>query len=949
MRVRTGYSFKTAVGRLDEVADRIKEFGWRAAPISDRLSTFGFVNWTKECEKRGLRPVYGVELPVCLEVGIKKPVVDYWTFFAIKELRHLNEAVERATLSKGLTYEEAQALPGLIKMTGERTIIDKVRKGAKDLFVSLSPSTPRGLYNAAAKKGLQFIASSDNVYPGVGDLEFYRVALGLRASIQTYPQSLLGDDDLRAAIGWAGKDAVSRAIKNRDKAMDRCVAVLGRATLLHPDTNRTLRELCEEGAARVGCDLSDATYAERLDRELELIAEKKFEDYFFIIADLMQWSRQHMVVGPARGSSCGSLVCYLLGITSVDPIPYKLIFERFIDSTRADLPDIDLDFSDERRHLAIEYLGKKYGRKHSARLGSVNMWQAKSSLNAIGVALKIPQWQVNEVTNTVIKRSFGDSRADSTVIDTLNGTDVGRKMLASYPAAIIADRMEDHPASAGQHAAGMVLTQEPVVNYVAVDERTGAVMCDKYDAEYLNLLKIDMLGLTQLSVFERCLELVGEEPRNGFLERLPLDDADAYDQLNRLRFSGVFQFQYPGSALQNLTIRLIKVEGGRVDNLEDIVSLSALCRPGPLGIGAADSWMRRRAGREPVTYLHPALEPHLRDTLGVIVYQEQVMNIGRDIGGLTWEDVNKLRRAMSKSLGKEFFDQFGDRWKAGARRTLKGMTSGEIDDFWDDLCTYGMWAFNRSHSVAYALVTYWCLWLKTHFPVEYAAATLDAEKEPKKQVAALREMREEGVDYVPIDPQYSTDRWNIKTVGKRRVLVGPLTNIRGVGPVMVQKIMDARRTGESLTPALAKRLINASTSVDSLTPIADAVHRLCPDLEGAGIVTAPTPIANIEGDDTDFLIIGRVTKVAPLNVNEPSRVARRNGRIFRGPVEALNIFIEDDTGELFCKIDRFDFPRIGRAVVAQAKKGKSLFALRGLVPSDFRMMRVNRIKYLGDM
>lgn len=956
MRIRTGYSFKTAVGHVDEVLDRIKEIGWKTAPISDRMSTFGFVTWTKGCAERGLRPVYGVELPVVAELGVKKPTIDWWSFFAVRDIRPLNEAVELATSNGGLTYSQAERLPGLIKVTGERTLLTNVTRRAKDVHVSLSPSTPRGLYNEAVRRRLSLVASGDNVYTGPGDREFYTVALGMRASTQSYPQHVVSDDELRRALGWVDDRQLRGAVATRERLLMECTAELGRASLLHPKTNKSLRQLCEEGGERLGSDLLRPAYAERLDRELRLIEEKKFEDYFFIIADLMQWSREHMVVGPARGSSCGSLVCYLLGITSIDPIPYRLIFERFIDTTRPDLPDIDLDFSDTQRHLAMEYISKKYGRDRTCRLGSVNSWQAKAALNAIGVALKIPQWQINEVGNTVIKRSFGDSRSDSTVIDTLNSTEVGKRMLAKFPAAVLADRMEDHPASAGQHAAGMILTNEPVVKYVAIDGRTGAAMCDKYDAETLNLLKIDMLGLTQLSVFERTLELIGEEPRNGFLEAIPLDDQLAFDQLNRLRFAGVFQFQYPGSALQTLMIRFVKNERGRVDHLEDIVAFTALCRPGPLGSGMTDTWMRRRAGNERVSYPHKLLEPYLKDTMGVPIYQENIMQIGKDIGDLTWEEVTLLRKAMSKSLGKEYFDKIaGTKWKRGAVR--RGFTLKQAEDFWDSMCQFGMWSFNRSHSVAYGMVTYWSCWLKAHHPVEFAAATLDAEGDPDKQVVILREMRDEGVDYVPIDQRYSSDRWAIKKVKNKKVLVGPLTNIKGVGPATVRDIMDARAAGDDLRPSLAKRLANAQTSISSLSPISDEVSRIQPSLERIGIVTRPTKISEIEGADQEVMIIGVVTKVAPLNENEPSRVANRGGREFTGPLDSVNMFIKDDTGEIFCKVGRFMFPEtnsempdgVGRTVVSQAKRGKSIYAVKGIVPRDFRMIRITRIKYIGEM
>lgn len=965
MRVRTGYSFKTAVGHAEDAVGRIKEIGWEVAPISDRMSTFGFATWTKLAEKSGLRPVYGVELPVVADRSEKRPATDWWTFYAKDRLRDLHQAIELATDQDNLLYEQALRLP-LIKVTGERTLMDHVKK-VPDLYVSLAPSTPKGLYEVAKRKGLRFVASSDNFYTRADDREFYRIALGLRAQTQSYPQHILSDDEWSRAIWYATPEEKRAAIRLRDAVLSQSTAKLTRAKLLTPEKKKTLRQLCEEGARALNVNLRDAVYRERLDKELAMIAEKEFEDYFFIIADLMQFSRSKMIVGPARGSSCGSLVCYLLGITSVDPIPYDLIFERFIDRTRADLPDIDLDFSDARRHLAIEYVAKKYGERHVARLGSVTQWQAKSALKMIGVGLRIPSWQINEVTNTVIKRSMGDSRASSTVIDTLTETDVGRKLLEEYPDARVAGRMEAHPSGSGQHAAGVILTQDDVIDFVAVDRRTGVAMCDKYDAEVLNLLKIDMLGLTQLSTFERVLELIGRsKERSSFFEKIPLDDPEAFRVLNEMRFSGVFQF-VPDSQLANLVRRMRKDFRGEISHVEDLIAFTALVRPGPMGSGMTDVWIKRRSGVEQVEYEHPLLEPYLKNTLGLVVYQEQIMQIGREIGDLSWDDVTALRKAMSKSLGKEYFDQFGDRWKAGA--TKRGMPKDLADRFWDKMCQFGMWSFNRSHSVAYGLISYWCCWLKAYYPVEFAAATLDAESDVMRQVSALREMRDVGVDYVPFDVDVSTDRWEI---GERedgsRYLVGPLSNIYGIGPAATNAVLDARlasrrKDGDRelerekfrslLKPAVLKKLENAQTKLTTLTPIADAISALVPDLQAVGIVTPPRSIEDCSGGDCGVVILARVSKVQPVNENEPARIARRKmygqQEFIEGPADALNMFFEDDTGEIFCKINHRRFLEIGKDVVAQAKVGKSLYAIKGDVPKDFRMIRVTQIKYLGEM
>lgn len=937
--VRTGYSFRAAVGHLDDIAARIKDIGWTHGPITDRCSTFGFNRWTKACAKHGLQPVYGVELAVTRELGAKKPILDYWTFIARDDISALHDLIWLATSNPGrepsLTYSQAQRAEGVFKIAGHRCDITAIT-GDDLVFLGLSPATPRGLFRKWAATSWPVLAVPNNFFPLEKDREFYRVTLGRFADNQSYHQHIVSDEEWYAALGWIDDTARASAISNRDYVLGKSKATLKKATLLHPDRPATLLEMCQKGAEQLGVDLSDPVYAARLERELGLIAEKQFEDYFYIIADMVMWAKQRMVVGPARGSSCGSLACYLLGITSIDPIPYGLIFERFIDTTRADLPDIDLDFSDERRQLVFDYVEGKYGSERVARLGTVGMFKPKSALNQAGIALKVPRWQIERVSDNIIQRSSGDSRAMQQLEDTLKDTAAGRTLLEQHPNILIAAGMEGHPNVASQHAAGIVVTQEPVRNYVAVDARTKSAMCDKKDAEDLNLLKIDALGLTQLSIFERTLQLIGQPDRTGFLESLPTDDRDAFDVLNKGHFAGIFQFM--GGALKSLTKQV------HINKFDDIVNITALARPGPMASGGANTWVKRRTGREPVSFPHPLFEPYLSETLGIVIYQEQVLQIGREIGDLTWAQVTALRKAMSKSLGKEFFNQFGDPWKAAAM--AKGIPAEVLDKVWDDLCAYGAWSFNKSHAVAYGLVSYWCCWLKAHHPVEFAAATLDAEKDPARQIALLKELSDEGITYVPIDPDHSTDRWE----PKGNTLIGPLTNVKGLGPASVLTILESRRTGNPLRPAIKKKLVAAKTEIDTLFPVRDRVKQLYPDLSAANILTEPTNIIDAQcGLHGDVVIIGVARKIAPKDENEAVNVAKRGGRVLSGPSAALNLFIRDDTDEIFCKIDRFKFEQMGKAVVERGRAGKAIYAIKGTIPPEFRMIKVKAIRYIGDM
>lgn len=956
MRIRTGYSFKTAYGHLKDVKSRLTEIGWKRFPISDRNSTFGFNRWTKLVGD----PIYGVELSVTERYDEKSPSTDWWTFFALDELAPLHELVAQATdtpyRDPTLLYKHAIEAEGLIKVVGEWANLDQIKPKTRDLFMALSPATPRSLYTEAKKRGFKFLATSENMYPRLADRETYRVALGKRSATQTYPLFILDDDQWRKAVYFADDKDREAALRNRDAAMLRCKAKLAKATLVKPKITTTLRAMCVAGASKLGVDLNDEVYKARLDRELALISDKKFEDYFYIIADIIDYAKDRMLVGPARGSSCGSLVCYLTGITAIDPIPYDLIFERFIDINRADLPDIDIDFSAAFRQEVFDYVEGKYGKDRVARLGTVGTFLPRSTLTAAGTALGIPKFRVEKLTESLIVRSSGDARALQTLNDTLMETHTGREFLKDYPEVNIAVPLEGHPVNASQHAAGVIITQEPIVKYVAVDERTKSAMCDKKDAEELGMLKIDMLGLTQLSIFERAIVLAGiaEEDRSSgrvsmkdgsrlvdFFNALPLDDPKAFDVLNKRQYSGIFQFD--GRAPQSLSNSIT------TDHIEDFISMVALARPGPMVSGGANAWVDRKLGRDPVTYPHKLFEPMMKNTLGVVMYQEQVMEIGRQIGDLSWDDVTQLRKAMSKSLGKEYFDRYGDRWKVNAIK--KGVPANVVTKVWDDLCAYGSWAFNRSHSVAYGIVAYWSCWLKAHYPAEFAAATLDAQDDPKRQLQLLRELKAEGFSYKPIDVKVSEERWTIKD----GVLIGPLTAIKGIGPSAVNLIKDARDKNTALRPSLVKLLANPKTSIDSLYPIEDAVKALYPNglAEGANIVTTPTPIGTLDptgAQQFNVLIIGVAEKIVPRDENEAIKVAQRGGVVKGGQTASLNLFLRDDSGEILAKIGYRNYDELeGAKWAEQTRAEKTLFAIKGTVPKDFRMIWVNRIKYLGEL
>lgn len=945
LTVRTGYSFRSAFGHAEDVISRLKEIGAEYAPIADRSSTFGFLRWAKLAKKAGLKPVFGVELAVTDSINAKKPAVDYWSFLAIDSVKRINDLVEKATsqfrYQPLLTVEQASSANGVIRIMGNRPAFHKLDETCG--YFPVGPSTSRGALRKAKEMGIALVASCDNRFVRKGELGLYEIVAGRGAEVQLHDQHIQDHDEWMESVSHLGLtvEELKDAITLNEQLLRICFADLKRASLPEFKSPKTLKQICVEGAKDLGVNLEDPLYSSRLERELALIHDKGFEDYFFIVSDICTWAREQMMVGPARGSSCGSLVCYLMKITTINPIPFGLIFERFIDINRMDMPDIDIDFSDTQRHRVFEYINNKYGRERVARLGTVAFYKPRSILTDGGTALNIPKWMCEKVSESIIERSSGDSRAMFTFVDTLRETEHGRDLLEKHPAAADLGRLEGHPRHYSQHAAGIVVSRESIANYVAMDSRTGVVMCDKKDAEdAYNLLKIDALGLTQLSVFEQALESAGLHPKT--LESIPLDDPEAIKVFNDRRFSGIFQFS--GLAVMGIARQFNFTE------FNDVVAVTALARPGPLTSGAAVEWLRRKNGDSPIRYPHALFEPYMRDTMGVVIYQEQVMEIGRNVGDLSWEDVTALRKAMSKSLGKEYFDQFGDRWKNAAER--KGIDRAVLDKVWDDLCAYGAWAFNKSHSVAYGLISYWCAWLKAHHPFEFAAATLSHQDSTESQIQMLREMKKEGYDYIPFDIETSGRVWTSKNTPDGKKLVGPLSMVKGIGPKAVECILGARSRGEPIPDRYVKVLSKAKTDIESVYPIEDRIRHLMPDPRERNIHSPITKIGDLTEDHIEeitALVIGVAVKINPRDENEVINVAKRGYKIKDGKTTSLNLQMQDDSGVIYCKIGRWKYDQIGKPVVERGRSGSAIYAVKGRMMAKRRFLLVDSIRYIGDM
>lgn len=929
IRNRTEHSYGTAIGRVSDVVALQKG---SAAGICDRHGTWGHARWAKACKLANIKPIFGVELAVVMDMEERtKQSTNFMSFLAknnegLKELYELvSLATEKFYYIPRLDYRAVNAISeNIIILSGSTPYWESLKKRG-NFFIELNQVSQANAPALAKKYGFKTVATSDNIYPTPGHKPAYEIILGDVRSGRTADGKILDIWDWRAI--WPESE---NSLKIAKEIAESCNAELPVAVMVKPKSKKTLEEKCLEGAKDRKINLKDKVYATRLKRELSLIQEKKFEDYFHVVEDMVNFAKTIMLVGPARGSSCGSLVCYLIGITDIDPIPYDLLFERFIDVNREDLPDIDIDFQDDKRELVFVYLKTKYGEANVSRLGTINVFKPKSAIQTVAKQLMIPQWEVQDLKDSIIERSSGDSRAAFCIMDTFRDLEVGRQVLAKYPEMRYAAELEGHASHTGMHAAGIIITAEPVTTYCSVNQHTGTAMLDKYDAEKLNLLKIDALGLRTLSVIADTLEQIGKTKAD--LDAWPLDDKKAFEVLNKGKFSGIFQFE--GYALQMLTKSMT------VEHIEDLISITALARPGPLNSGGATEFIKRRTGQNPVTYMDPLAEDITRVTKGVIVYQEQVMQIGRVIGGLSWEDVSQLRKAMSKSLGKEFFDKYYEKFQVGTRE--KNIPDERARMIWDNINTMGSWAFNRSHAVAYGILSYWCCHLKAHHPLEFSASTLRNAKDDDQSIKILRELVKEGFTYKPYCRNTSLANWSVQN----GILVGGLVAIKGIGQKLAAAILRKRDNKITLTKREENLMESGVTPWDSVFEARDSWGHLRDNPSAYGIESEIVDLETITQESNGmFVFIAKITEKDIRDHNDLKAVEKRGGRRMTGDTLYLNLTLEDDTSSMKSSINKWNYEQYGLPIVEHGKIG-DWYLWKGENKAGFRKIHIKRWKKL---
>lgn len=595
------------------------------------------------------------------------------------------------------------------------------------------------------------------------------------------------------------------ALHSTAEIADRCNVVLPKATnLLFPtpggiDIKEYIWDLLRKGwthrsKANKRLKAEQSKYLERMHYEMNAIEQKEFLHYFAMLADAVIWCKNRdIAVGPARGSAAASLVCYLLRITEIDPLPFpSMLFERFIDFNRTDLPDIDLDFDDDRRHELVTYMTEKYGADHVGNIGTFTKYKGKNSLEDVARAHNIGKWVIEPVKALVVERSGGDSRADASLEDTVEMFPAAKAVFDMFPDLEYAYRLEGNYKGFSVHASGLVVSNEPLTDNVAYyskkDERSGnmrqVLSVDKYDAEYLGLMKADFLGLTNMGMIGRALEMIGMKLDDMYVQANPTiyEDPEIIDAFRTGRVSGIFQFGGEATRIVNGDVK--------PDNFLELCDINALSRPGPLHSGSTADYINIKHGRMDPIHIHPVVDEITKHTKYCIIYQEQILKLVREVGGFDWTHAQEIRKIISQKHGEAAFNMRVEMFVDGAQR-LHGMDRETALAIWRRLATAGTYAFNAAHCVSYSMLAYWTMWLKIKHPEAFYAASLGKSMGDKnKTYALLREgMKDAGLKFIPPTPQTVTENW---TMGPKGHVVAGLRQVPGIGPANFTTIMEDR-------------------------------------------------------------------------------------------------------------------------------------------------------------
>jgi DNA polymerase III subunit alpha len=844
LHVHTQYSLLDGAIRIDAMLKRAAEYGMNSLAITDHGTMFGTLEFHEKATKAGIKPIIGCECYLAPRRMTDKTPLDqkgvahlvllaenregYQNLCRLASIAQLEGFYYRPRIDKELLKANCSGLialsaclhgeiPLLVKQ-GKMTEAAETARWYQSLFgengffleaqyngIPEQDIVNHGLLELSNRLSIPMVATNDCHYLDKSDVHAHEVLLCIQtgktikdtdrfhfATDQLYFKS---GEEMRATLGhFPGAIANTRAIA------DRCHVEFDFKTYHFPkfegDSGRSAEDIFDEtveagfkvvmeSIRKKKPEVDETVYRKRLDYEKSVIKSMGFSGYFLIVADFIRYGKENGVpVGPGRGSAAGSLVAYAMKITDLDPLEHGLIFERFLNPARASMPDIDVDFCINGREKVFKYVVDRYGGgDYVAQIITFGKLKTRAVIRDVGRALDIPLKEVDAIAKMVpdvlnISLEAALKEEPRLLQMAAERSDI-RELIQ------ICQVLEGLPRHASTHAAGVVIGDKPLVEYLPLYRGKKGEVVTQFDmkhVEQIGLVKFDFLGLRNLTVIDRTLSLIAEQGvKPPDLSNLDFNDEDTYKLLSSGDTTGVFQLE--SSGMKDLLVRL------RPACFADVVALVALYRPGPLESGMVDDFVERKHGRKAVEYLVPALAPVLKETYGVIVYQEQVMKIAGDLANYSMAEADGLRKAMGKKI-PEIMAQHRERFLKGAsENSIPQDRAGQLFDLMEKFGGYG---FNKSHSAAYALIAYQTAFLKAHFPVEFMAALLTSEMQNSDAVVKyITECRKHDIPILPPDINESGIEF---TVRNKQIRFG-LVAVKNVGEGAIESILDAREKG----------------------------------------------------------------------------------------------------------------------------------------------------------
>ena len=837
LHAHSEYSLLDGASRIPEMVRWAKEKGMPALALTDHGVLYGAIEFYKEAKKAGIKPILGCEVYVAPGNRTDKTPADRdkenayhlvllaetqegWNnLIRLVSMGHLEgfyykPRVDKELLKKyhkgiiALSACLAGEIPALF-MRGDEDAARKAAEEYREIFgpdhfflevqdqgIEIEKSVNQFVFKLADELSIPVVATNDSHYVSQDHAERQDVLMCIQMQKNVddpgrlkFPTSefYLKDGQEMSAL-FPGRMDI---IENTVKIAERCNVELKFGEYLLPDfevplgetSTSYLRALCEVALQKKYPEFGELEQ-NRLNHELQTIGEMGFSSYFLIVWDFVRFARESKIaVGPGRGSAAGSIVAYLLGITNLDPIEHQLLFERFLNPERITMPDIDIDFCYERRGEVLQYVVDKYGTDRVAQIITFGTLAARAAVRDVGRALGIPYGDVDRIAK-LIPRELGitleKALLQSKELQEIYNQDSQIKNLID-----LAKGIEGMPRNASTHAAGVVIGPDELQKYVPLQNSSEGFVTTQWDKdriEELGLLKMDLLGLTTLTIIEHALDFIEESTGERIdMDHIPSQDPKVAEMLRQGKTAGVFQLESGG---MTELIRQIAPK-----NFEEIIPVVALFRPGPLGSGMVEDFIERKHGRKAIEYAHPDLAPVLEETFGVILYQEQVMKIASLMGGFSLGEADLLRRAMSKKKADVLAAQ-KERFIAGAIERNYGKELAEKT--FDLIAHFADYGFNKSHSAPYAWIAYQTAWLKANYPAQFMAALLsNAAKSSDKMTHYIETARQMGLKILPPDVNISTTAFGVDENGCIRFGMGAIKNI---GDAAIRSILTSRKS-----------------------------------------------------------------------------------------------------------------------------------------------------------